>query len=77
VDLESASYRGQAIGGRLVVASSPVEMHLQWSFCEIHSDPKDRDMGIQHAPKSQRNASKKRRKARKHKNRSTKKYKLK
>ena len=34
-------------------------------------------MGIQHAPKSQRNASKKRRKARKHKNRSTKKYKVK
>ena len=32
-------------------------------------------MGIQHAPKSQRNASKKRRKARKHKLRSTKKYK--
>jgi hypothetical protein len=32
-------------------------------------------MGIQHAPKSQRNANKKRRKARKHKLRSTKKYK--
>jgi hypothetical protein len=34
-------------------------------------------MGIQHAPKRQRNASKKRRKARKHKLRSTKKYKTK
>ncbi|HSQ55909.1 MAG TPA: hypothetical protein VLM40_09185 [Gemmata sp.] len=34
-------------------------------------------MGIQHAPKSQRNAAKKRRKARKHKLRSTKKYKAK
>jgi hypothetical protein len=32
-------------------------------------------MGIQHAPKRQRNQSKKRRKARKHKLRSTKKYK--
>jgi hypothetical protein len=32
-------------------------------------------MGIQHAPKSQRNKSKKRRKTRKHKLRSTKKYK--
>jgi hypothetical protein len=32
-------------------------------------------MGIQHAPKSQRNANKKRRKARKHKLRSSKKYK--
>jgi hypothetical protein len=31
-------------------------------------------MGIQHAPKSQRNRAKKRRKARKHKLRSTKKY---
>jgi hypothetical protein len=31
-------------------------------------------MGIQHKPKSQRNAAKKRRKARKHKLRSTKKY---
>ena len=31
-------------------------------------------MGIQHAPKSQRNRSKKRRKARKHTLRSTKKY---
>jgi hypothetical protein len=34
-------------------------------------------MGIQHAPKSQRNRAKKRRKARKHKLRSTKKYKAK
>jgi hypothetical protein len=32
-------------------------------------------MGIQHAPKSQRNAAKIRRKSRKHKLRSTKKYK--
>jgi len=37
----------------------------------------DRVMGIQHASKSLRNAAKKRRKARKHKNRSTKKYKVK
>ena len=50
---------------------------LEWCFRNIRPDPKDRDMGIQHAPKSQRNASKKRRKARKHKNRSTKKYKVK
>ena len=35
----------------------------------------DLTMGIQHAPKSQRNANKKRRKARKHKLRSSKKYK--
>jgi hypothetical protein len=38
--------------------------------------PGGRPMGIQHAPKSQRNAWKKRRKARKHKLRSTKKYKI-
>jgi hypothetical protein len=50
---------------------------LEWRFRNIHPNPKDRDMGIQHAPKAQRNASKKRRKARKHKNRSTKKYKIK
>jgi len=50
---------------------------LEWCSRNIHPDLKDRDMGIQHAPKSQRNASKKRRKARKHKNRSTKKYKVK
>jgi hypothetical protein len=50
---------------------------LEWRFRFIPSNPKDRAMGIQHAPKSQRNASKKRRKARKHKNRSTKKYKVK
>jgi hypothetical protein len=50
---------------------------LEWRFWKSHSNPKERDMGIQHAPKSQRNASKKRRKARKHKNRSTKKYKVK
>jgi hypothetical protein len=50
---------------------------LEWCFRNSHPNLKDRDMGIQHAPKSQRNASKKRRKARKHKNRSTKKYKVK
>lgn len=33
-------------------------------------------MGIQHRPKSQRTLSKRRRKTRKHKNRSTKKYKI-
>ena len=40
-----------------------------------HPEPGDSIMGIQHAPKSQRNANKKRRRARKHKLRSTKKYK--
>ena len=50
---------------------------VEWRFCKSHSNPKDRDIGIQHAPKSQRNASKKRRKTRKHKNRSMKKYKVK
>jgi hypothetical protein len=50
---------------------------LEWRLWQTHPNPKDRAMGIQHAPKSQRNASKKRRKARKHKNRSTKKYKVK
>jgi hypothetical protein len=33
-------------------------------------------MGIQHRPKSQRTLSKRRRKTRKHKNRSSKKYKI-
>jgi hypothetical protein len=46
-------------------------------FAKISPEPETRPMGIQHAPKSQRNASKKRRKARKHKLRSTKKYKAK
>jgi len=44
-------------------------------FVPIEPETRRIPMGIQHAPKSQRNASKKRRKARKHKLRSTKKYK--
>lgn len=60
----------------------PVTRHvavcpLELCFPELNPNHENPIMGIQHAPKSQRNASKKRRKARKHKLRSTKKYKTK
>jgi hypothetical protein len=65
---------GQSVAGLTrQFATGPLECR----FPEITPNPENRPMGIQHAPKSQRNASKKRRKARKHKLRSTKKYKAK